>query len=182
MFGNQSFGIWRKKIHLRIPQITSLLEVSLLSPPLHFHRCIFMRVLPTYIYVYYMCTVAQRGQKRAFDHLELELRIVVVSHHIGAGDQTMILCKNKCSQPLSHLQLPSVFYHESLPRSGFYPVSRGELLPYLSLLLFCRAATTPPSVFNSNVSPSIKHLAIAREVCPPSFLSIKPDAHFCGNK
>jgi hypothetical protein len=41
---------------------------------------------------------ACRGHKRASDLLKLEAQ-VVVSHHVGSGNQTWVLCKsNQCSQ------------------------------------------------------------------------------------
>lgn len=54
--------------------------------------------------VYTTCTSgACRGQKRASDPLELKLRMVV-SHQVGAGNRTQVLCKsNKCSKLLIHL-------------------------------------------------------------------------------
>lgn len=46
---------------------------------------------------------AHRCQKQASDLLELELWLVV-SHHVGSGTLTQILCKsNKCYAPLIHL-------------------------------------------------------------------------------
>ena len=45
----------------------------------------------------------QGWQKRALDPLELKTQMVV-SHHVGAGDQTQVLCKSsKDSYSLSHL-------------------------------------------------------------------------------
>jgi len=38
------------------------------------------------------------GHKRALDTLELELQMVV-SHHVGAGNETQVLCKSKLSEP-----------------------------------------------------------------------------------
>lgn len=40
---------------------------------------------------------ADRGQERVLDLLDLELRMIV-SHHVGAGSQTWVLCRrSKCS-------------------------------------------------------------------------------------
>lgn len=52
----------------------------------------------------YMCSVcrlhAPRDHETALDPLELEW--MVVSFHVGAGNQTWVLCKNnRCSLPLS---------------------------------------------------------------------------------
>jgi hypothetical protein len=45
----------------------------------------------------HVCPVSRGGQKRALDPQELELQMVV-SHHVGVGEQTWVLCKsNKCS-------------------------------------------------------------------------------------
>lgn len=45
----------------------------------------------------YVCVPsALRGQEKGLDHLELYLGIAV-SHHIGAGNQTQVPYKNKCS-------------------------------------------------------------------------------------
>ena len=47
--------------------------------------------LPTCMYA--MCVPgACRGQKKALDLLELELRMVV-SHHVGAGNEILVFCK-----------------------------------------------------------------------------------------
>ena len=56
-----------------------------------------------------MCTVDMPGawgsQDRALSPLEFQ---IVVSHHMGAGNQTQVHCKsNKCSKLLSHLFSPS---------------------------------------------------------------------------
>lgn len=53
-----------------------------------------------------MCTAcmpdALRGQNSLY-HLELDLQMVV-SHHVGAGNQIQVFCKsNKCSQLPLHL-------------------------------------------------------------------------------
>lgn len=48
---------------------------------------------------YFMCMyswVPPRGQKKALSPLDLELW-KAVSHHMGAGYQTWVFCKNKCS-------------------------------------------------------------------------------------
>lgn len=46
-----------------------------------------------------------RGQKEALVPLKLKLQ-VVLSHHMDARHQTLVLFKNsKCSKPLSHLSL-----------------------------------------------------------------------------
>lgn len=39
---------------------------------------------------------AWRGQKKASDSLELELQ-TIVSCHVGARNQTLILCKSNCA-------------------------------------------------------------------------------------
>lgn len=49
----------------------------------------------------HICTIYvpddHAGQKRVSDNLEMELQ-TVVSHHMGAGNLTQVLCKNnKCS-------------------------------------------------------------------------------------
>jgi hypothetical protein len=50
-----------------------------------------------------LCVQARGGQKRALDPLELELQMVA-SHHVGAGNQTLVLCKIiKYPEPLSSL-------------------------------------------------------------------------------
>jgi hypothetical protein len=50
-----------------------------------------MNVLPVCLRT--MCvTSACRGQK-VLEHLELELQILV-SHHVGAGNQTWVLCQS----------------------------------------------------------------------------------------
>lgn len=50
----------------------------------------------------YACS-AHGDQKRASDPPELELHMVL-SHHVGAGNETLVLWKSRwCSRPLSHL-------------------------------------------------------------------------------
>ena len=50
--------------------------------------------------------VVHKSQKRALDLLALESRMVV-SHHVGAGASTGILCKsNQYFQPPIHLSRP----------------------------------------------------------------------------
>lgn len=46
-----------------------------------------------------------KGQKMVSGPLELELWSIV-SHHVGTWKQTHIVCKNKCSYPLSYLSSP----------------------------------------------------------------------------
>lgn len=60
-----------------------------------------------YVYVCAVCGPgAFRGCKRALDSLELEFQMIV-SHHVGPGDRTQVLCKSKkCSYLLSHLSSP----------------------------------------------------------------------------
>lgn len=52
-----------------------------------------------------LCTTclsgAYRGQKRASDLLGLQLQMVV-SCHMGAGNQTQVFGKNKCSSLLAN--------------------------------------------------------------------------------
>jgi hypothetical protein len=47
-----------------------------------------------------MCTLcvldACRGQKRTSDPLVCESQMLM-SHHVGAGSQSWVLCRNKCS-------------------------------------------------------------------------------------
>jgi hypothetical protein len=59
---------------------------------------------------------ACRGQKRMLDPLELELWMVV-SHHMGAGNETQALCKGQGLLSTEHLSLerpPSPLYFKAL--------------------------------------------------------------------
>lgn len=59
----------------------------------------FLRVQLICLYcVYPMCVSdAYGGQKAALDHLELEIQ-TIVKCHVGAENQTWVLCKNRqCS-------------------------------------------------------------------------------------
>lgn len=59
-----------------------------------------------------MCMHALRVQKKVSDSLELK---AVVNHHVGDGNQTMVLRKSiKCSELLSHLS-----------RSHLHPFTEG---------------------------------------------------------
>lgn len=51
-----------------------------------------MSVLSAYVHVYLCVPGILRGQKRASDSLELELRMVII-HHVGAGNERGALCK-----------------------------------------------------------------------------------------
>lgn len=60
-------------------------------------------VLPTCMCVHHMCVPYCGSQKRALDHLELELGMVVIHVMLGLKP-TLILCKsNRCFLLLSHL-------------------------------------------------------------------------------
>lgn len=53
---------------------------------------------------------AHRGQKGASDLLEMELQ-AAERHFIGTGNLGYTLCKSsKCSQLLSHLSIPKIFF------------------------------------------------------------------------
>ena len=52
-------------------------------------------VLPTCVPVHKCMPDACGNQKTVLDPLELELQ-KVVSHHVGTGNQTQVLCKNEC--------------------------------------------------------------------------------------
>lgn len=45
------------------------------------------------MYVHHICVQACGTQKRALDPRELELQMNV-THHMGAGEWTQVLCKN----------------------------------------------------------------------------------------
>lgn len=57
-----------------------------------------------YIYVPLVYLVLWRSEE-ALD--SLELKFVIVTHHLGAGDGALILCySNKCSSPARALDIP----------------------------------------------------------------------------
>ena len=51
-------------------------------------------------------------RKRASDPLELKL-VMVVNHHVGAGNRALVLCHNKCSYPLRHFCSPLLVFLET---------------------------------------------------------------------
>lgn len=68
---------------------------------------------------------------------------MVVSHHMGSGNQTLVLCRSsRCSEPLSHLSSPS---------SKFLKTEAGDQLswqmphPVPSTPLGCRGFATDKS-------------------------------------
>ena len=77
-----------------------------------FHLCVCVCMLVCVCVCMCVCVCAQRytvdsgGQMMALV-LELNLQMVV-SHHVGSGNQIQVLCKsNKCSYPPSHLSSPT---------------------------------------------------------------------------
>lgn len=59
-----------------------------------------------YVCLLHVCLLLLRSGE-ALDSLELEL-CMVVSHCVGVGNQTLVLCKNnKCSEPPSHYSSPA---------------------------------------------------------------------------
>lgn len=60
---------------------------------------------PCMLCALYVCLVLKEGAGSP----ELE-SLMFVSHSVGAGDRTRILCKStQCSKPLSQLQPPAAF-------------------------------------------------------------------------
>ena len=49
-----------------------------------------MNILPTYMYVHRVCLVPKEVRRGLKALMELEL-LIVVSHHMGDGNQTLIL-------------------------------------------------------------------------------------------
>lgn len=76
-------------------------HIGYASLPFSFFKiCLFLCVWVFYLHGC-VCTTcfpsAHSGQKRVLDPLELELRMAV-SHHVGSGNWTWVLCKSiKCS-------------------------------------------------------------------------------------
>lgn len=63
--------------------------------------------------VFLLCIWCHRGQKMVLGPLEVNFE-VVVSHFVGAGNRTGVLCKSsKCSE-LSHLSTPSLVVTSAL--------------------------------------------------------------------
>lgn len=91
------------------------------------YRCLRMRP----------CTIcvsgALRGQKRTWDHLEMELK-AVVSYHVGVGTQTQVFCKSsRLSKPLNHLPQTLI-------------LKRTFLVDYWSFKIHLQAGEISPSV------------------------------------
>lgn len=53
-----------------------------------------------------VCQAHAWHPQKVWEPLELELQMDV-SHHVGSGDQTQVLCKNKLLLTTSHLSSPS---------------------------------------------------------------------------
>jgi hypothetical protein len=111
-----------------------------------------------------LCTVyvphSQEGLNRVSDSQALELRMFV-SHHVGAENQTQVLCKsNMCSHPLT-------VEHLSCPRGTFFDIScsaallglmfLSQTLIYQSLFLLCLNVKSGRCYFLSTVAAILTH-------------------------
>lgn len=56
------------------------------------------------MYMYNLHAWSLRGQTEGSVHWSWSY--IVVSHPVGSGNQTVVICKNKCPQPLSLLSSP----------------------------------------------------------------------------
>ena len=103
-----------------------------------FYFCVLNFCLRVQVFCLYFCMLAcmhigaHRGQKWPSDSLELKSQ-TFVSHHMGAKNQTWVLCKsNKCCKLLNHLSIP-------LPLRSF----EAESLTKLELRDLARLASMP---------------------------------------
>lgn len=89
----------------------------------------------------YLCTTCMQclwKQKRASDPFDFQLQ-VVGSSHVGAGSQTQVLCKNKCSQVLTYISSPGVwpFFPSHLIDLKFQLLDRFRKVHDFMGYLFC---------------------------------------------
>lgn len=116
----QELGIYRK-ISFNQPIRTKCFRGSKWRVLFLFKRCIYVsECLTPYMYVYQMqpCTCrGQRSVRRPDDLWNWRL-------HVGVGNQTQILGKNKCAYLLSHFSSPRTTVKHSTGESGNSSVSK----------------------------------------------------------
>lgn len=130
----QELGIYRK-ISLNQQIRTKRFRGSKWRVLFLFKRCIYVsECLTPYMYVYQMQPCTCRGQRRVRRSDNLwNWRL-----HVGVGNQTQILSKNKCAYLLSHFSSPRTTVKHSKGESGDSSVSKEAYQQALSKMLRIR--------------------------------------------